>query len=135
MLKTYFSEIRRTQRLWPVLILAVLAFGVPLIFQMLPRRQAAEIASALFVFIPLLLLIWEWRLNRRVTFYLLALAAFIVLLALPQALVRWMSTEESIAEVTFLGLKMAWLHRVSNLAYLGVLLAALWPRRRRAPKL
>ena len=66
---------------------------------------------------------------------LLALAAFIVLLALPQALVRWMSTEESIAEVTFLGLKMAWLHRVSNLAYLGVLLAALWPRRRRAPKL
>ncbi len=129
MIETYFREIRQTQRLWQFLVLGVLGLSVPILFQLYPRPLAASLASLFFVLVPGLVLVWEGRRTRRGSVYFFCLGLFLLFLALPQAGVRWSSSAESIAEITILGIKMAWLHKISNLAYLGLLVAALWPQK------
>ncbi len=129
MLKKYLLEKRKSQRIWQVLVLLVLTMVVGLLFTYFDKKSAAQLASLFFCIVPLAVLFWDYGKNQKKDGYFFALILFIVLLALPQTYVRWTSPLESISELTFSGVPMRIFHKVSNIAYLVVLLIALLPEK------
>lgn len=121
----------------PLILVAIM---VPFIFRLVPdRRIAATMAGSLFVFVPLILMLWRWKRAEPETafskrLWWLSVLQFWVLFALPILGMRLLFWEMPFDDIRFFGVPGPLWHSWSTRSYLvmlaGTLVANLFNQRK-----
>src|SRR5690606_34976149 len=104
-------------------ILAVIA-----IFKLIADRQVAALcAGSLFVLVPLLMMIAEYRAQKLQNWvWLLCALQFWVFFALPIFGMRILNWGTAFNELSFLGISGPTMHELSNKSFMVMLIATAW---------
>ena len=116
-----FSEMRQSVKFRIYgLIEALVVVCVVLLFRSLDRKTASQIATGLFIAVPLVFLLVETRLGLSIkkALFFLAHLQFLVFFAFPILYLNFIVTPtEAMSAPTILGLTMQQFHQFSNYSY------------------
>lgn len=109
------------------LLLLVLIPLVVMIFRVIPdRKTASVVAGALFVLVPLIVILWRRRLRPRpLMLWWVAVGQFWLIFAIPILGVRLANWDVEFAQLTWWGLSGTEWHQWSSWSFFAMLLGLL----------